>query len=113
MILEDLTSKLNELEQNIFQKLDVILKLVSVNSHETELNDMNRIYFVNNQNGLNIDKDTREYTETNAEILERNDTVRRTDRGNVYTYYWKIENLQNVLYKSDMYITSPSFTVLG
>lgn len=48
-----------------------------------------------------------------SDLLKHNDSVRYTNQGTIYTYYWKINNLHILMYKSDLYVTSPKFIVLG
>nr|CAI5843945.1 unnamed protein product [Callosobruchus analis] len=59
---------------------------------------------------------------TNPEILEnsislddeiylKNDTL--DPSSNVYFYFWKIDNIRSLLQKSDMYRSSPEFSIMG
>lgn len=47
------------------------------------------------------------------EIIQFNNTVVESNIGNIYFYYWKIQNVKEVLKKSGMYISSSEFFVLG
>lgn len=47
------------------------------------------------------------------EILKHNDTINAGNQGSIYTYFWKIPNIHQVLHKSDLYITSPNFNIFG
>ncbi|XP_050506184.1 uncharacterized protein LOC126884295 [Diabrotica virgifera virgifera] len=47
------------------------------------------------------------------EIDTYNDTVVDSNKGGIYFYYWNVENIDNILSKDGMYISSPEFFVLG
>ncbi|XP_072384105.1 uncharacterized protein [Diabrotica undecimpunctata] len=47
------------------------------------------------------------------EIDTYNDTVVDSNKGGIYFYYWNVENVDNILTKAGMYISSPEFFVLG
>lgn len=65
-------------------------------------------------------------TEESQQIISVNDYIEDTNRneeislynqsisgGNLYYYYWKIENIDSVLQKRNIYIHSSKFQVLG
>ncbi|XP_060526800.1 uncharacterized protein LOC132702278 isoform X2 [Cylas formicarius] len=47
------------------------------------------------------------------EIAVYNDTIINAREGDVYFYYWRIEEISNTMAKKNLYISSPQFSVLG
>ncbi|XP_044762386.1 uncharacterized protein LOC123319462 [Coccinella septempunctata] len=47
------------------------------------------------------------------QIKNLNDTIQKRLKKNIYYYFWAVENFNNLMKKTDMYVTSPSFMVLG
>ncbi|XP_019769446.1 uncharacterized protein LOC109543944 [Dendroctonus ponderosae] len=47
------------------------------------------------------------------EIANFNDTIVETDQGDLYFYYWKLQGISKILRKTDLYISSPPFSLLG
>ncbi|CAG9860933.1 unnamed protein product [Phyllotreta striolata] len=47
------------------------------------------------------------------EIIKYNNTVIETGAGKTYIYYWKIRNVDELLRKKNMYVSSQEFSVLG
>ncbi|XP_045470898.1 uncharacterized protein LOC123678123 [Harmonia axyridis] len=51
---------------------------------------------------------------TDANRLELlNCTSQKEDNNNIYYYFWKVENFNRLMKKTDIYVTSQSFIVLG
>lgn len=49
----------------------------------------------------------------NNEILSYNDTIVESSEGDLYFYYWRIVDVDKVLKKRNIYVSSASFSVLG
>ncbi|KAL3279730.1 hypothetical protein HHI36_017239 [Cryptolaemus montrouzieri] len=46
-------------------------------------------------------------------ISQLNNTIQTTDNGNIYHYFWQVENFNNLMNKMELYIRSSPFLVLG
>lgn len=87
-LVEDLHLKFEELEKKILQKIETLQKVIMDNNSKPS--------------SFKFD-----------DALKYNDTVRTRNMHNIYSYYWKITNVHNILGKSDLYITSPNFIIMG
>lgn len=104
------------MEEKIFQKLDAIEKIMR-DTFNTSGTEINKSYLEKFYNGLKVGRSKISNSDRHdnqfADLLKHNDSVRYTNQGNIYTYYWKLNNLHTIMYKSDLYVTSSNFIVLG
>lgn len=82
--------------------IKVSLNIKTLEKSEQQNNQINFIDYID------------EETNRNEEISLYNNTIQKNLKdGNVFFYYWKIENIDNVLQRKNMYLYSPNFQIFG
>lgn len=106
---------MNQLQAKIQKGFDELRNIFEYNGYKIpfKLNDYDYL-----ENSNEVSKETKSLHNSEVitlfeEIEKFNDTVSKTSTGDIYTYYWKIEQLTSILAKWNMYIVSPYMLVLG
>ncbi|XP_030755740.1 uncharacterized protein LOC115882057 [Sitophilus oryzae] len=129
--LGDLKKYFTQLQQNILFELEAIKSALGiVQSHKYKKLEFSKKSFTSNEEAANDfveyldDLDDGQHTVThnkNEKILKKlneemsmyNDTIVESTEGDLYFYYWKITEINKLLKKTDIYVSSPNFSVLG
>lgn len=127
--LDELNLRLDKLQTKILQEIDGIRYILEINGFKVPdgpTHDENPTSGYRQFNSLNRNiksaelpgptpflKSSDNVSPRMEEILMYNDTIIDSSEGNTYFYYWKIQNIHELLVKSNMYRSSPDFYVLG
>lgn len=128
-LLDELNLKIDKLQNKILQEIDGIKYILEINglkvpdvpvqnenpiSHYREFNDSVRnVKSTELTAPIPLLKSGENVSPRTEEILMYNDTIIDSSEGNKYFYYWKIQNVHELLVKSNMYRSSPDFHILG
>lgn len=120
IISEQLERKFNELERKLLKELNKIKALLTNQNVKS-----NYDYFNYDEKSLDVNKPedgiiesvteiiTQHKSWIRTEIAQLNNTMFTLKGQKVYTYYWKVDNVQKILQKQDIHIRSDDFFVLG
>nr|CAH7717192.1 unnamed protein product [Callosobruchus chinensis] len=109
-----LKSMLNDLEKRMmdgFSELKQILQdngFKVPNLRESVVNEVTQIELKQIHTNPGISENR---VSLDDEIFLKNDTL--DPSSNLYFYFWKVDNIRSLLQKSDMYHSSPEFSIMG
>lgn len=123
-ILEQIEQKFEQLEERLLTELNQIKQLLGGSNIVVKTND----YYDYEEKSLKFDSTpppdeesivsvteivTRDATWARTEIEKLNNTLYVYKGENVYTYYWKISEIDAILPKKGIHLRSSDFFVLG
>lgn len=103
------------MEQRLIERMENLQKLITVTNLITETRNYKSSIEKKDTLIMRYAMDSNSSLEKSnlSEVLKFNDTIRETNEGSIYYYYWKIMNIHNLLTKFDLYVLSPDFGILG
>lgn len=112
----EMSQRLEELQRNLLKELQLIREELVGKQTETAKPRLAQDF--STQKTFSLQKRTVE-TELNgdnriAEILRYNGTVYSTAKGSFFSYYWKVENVKELLLDANLTsVKSPGFVLMG
>ncbi|KAJ8935790.1 hypothetical protein NQ314_012640, partial [Rhamnusium bicolor] len=114
----ELNIKIDKLQTKIIQEIDGIKYILEINGFKipeaiTLKNTPMSDHQDYNKSSINKVENMTNVLVRTEEILMYNNTVMDSPDSSKYFYYWKIQNIRELLAKTDMYKSSPDFFLLG
>ncbi|KAJ8945702.1 hypothetical protein NQ318_012421 [Aromia moschata] len=108
--------KIDKLQMKILQEIDSIRYILEMNGFKIPDVGVKSIESYESSDPKQISYKSGNFATTSTrteEILLYNNTILDTVDGRKFSYYWEIQNIRQLLAKSDMYKSSPIFRVLA